>query len=180
MRDGIWKSLDLPNAYRRVARFCQQEATRGETARKGAEEALKTELKNLLSPNFLRDLRRRTNEPSLLDALGDPLTAVDALEQATATALRHLDATKAPGDRPQQALEIAIKDHLEKHIRQCEEQYARDTDPEAAVAAKAFADTIRSIDVAVFAAALVEGEALKAEPVLIKVDVDNDDLSVPR
>lgn len=176
MRDGIWKTLELPKAWRRVARLCEREATRGDAARKAALRALVQDLKRQLNPRLLRELQQLGeflpfNHEGLIG---------DTLEHELLAAVRHFRQSDPTPGGLERALAHVIQEHLAKYIRQCTERYASDPDPTALDTAKAFADTAAALPIDEIARALIAGEEIPVDPVHSEIDIDDDDLSRPQ
>lgn len=173
MRDGIWKTLDLPKDWQRVARLCEREATRGNSARNAALRALVRDLGRQIDPRLLKEIRDR----------GDVLpleyerSITDTLEHHLLTALHHFQCSDGIDATLERALTHVIREHLAKYVRQCDERYAADADPAAREVAKAFADIAAALPVEEVARALLAGEEIAVEPVLTEIDVNDDDLS---
>jgi hypothetical protein len=180
MRDGISKSLDLSQDWQRAARFCEQPATRGETARKAVRKAVLRGNKRLIRPEFLSGLRRLTDEPSLFDSSDTLPPPVGPLEQSVLSHLQYLQQAVGGADTSRQALKLGLDDYLQNIVRQCQEQYARDPDPAAMEVARAFANAVAAVDTESIASALLWGKSLSIEPVSPKIDLDRDDLSRPQ
>jgi hypothetical protein len=173
MRDGIWKTLELPKGWQRVARLCEREATRGASARNAALLALVRDLGRQLDPRLLKDIR---NGGDVLP-LDYESPVADTLEHHLLTALHHFQGSDGIDAALGRALAHVIREHLAKYVRQCDERYAADADPAAREVAKAFADVAAGLPVEEVALAIVAGEEIVVEPVLPEIDINDDDLS---
>lgn len=67
MRDGIYKDLPMPRGWRSLLRACLRESERGETAKRFAYNAMRTDVKRDVSPVFLKQLRQvaESSQPNL-------------------------------------------------------------------------------------------------------------------
>jgi hypothetical protein len=173
MRDGIWKTLELPRGWQRVAHLCEREATRGDSARNAALRALVRDLRRQIDTRLLKHIRDG-GDVLPLDYEG-PIA--DTLEHNLLTALHHFQGSDGIDVALGRALTHVIREHLAKYVRQCDESYAADTDPAAPEVAKAFADIVAALPVEEVARALLAGEEIAVEPVLAEIDIDDDDLS---
>jgi hypothetical protein len=66
MRDGIYKGLSLGRHWKRLLRWCEREADRGERTANAAEQALRSDLERQVSLGLIQDLRLRA---SALDSM---------------------------------------------------------------------------------------------------------------
>lgn len=125
MRDGIFKSLPIPPAWRRLLRRCDREADRGFRAEKAAEDALRHELRAGLPASSIKALRKllRDTEGMFPGFGGLPLSLGDPLHQSPLEQdiQSHLARQWAAGRSGERLIEAAVRAAL----RRCAEQYLR-------------------------------------------------------
>ena len=129
MRDGIFKDLPMPRAWRSLMRAAVRPAERGDTARRFAERALDRDVNQEL-PSVARVLDRvggtgQGTLPGFEAPLASGHTSDDQcspLERSIAAAGRRLESEGVRGsDLKQQALQEGLNEWTERRLRQMEQ-----------------------------------------------------------
>lgn len=129
MRDGIFKSLPMPSAWRRLLRLCDRQADRGVHTDDAAVVALRRDMRAELSPGCLSALRDLLNNQQLpFPGFGSlPAVLSDAVQQ-TAVERRLYDQLQRLWETGRSganlvvpALQAALTSWAQQHLRQLEQ-----------------------------------------------------------
>lgn len=134
MSDGPHRSLPMRPAWRRVAHWADRQAFAPEEVGEALAVAVEQDCRQELRPQFLAELRRVVEEPSLFrDDTGARLAALNptagaGLERSVMDRLCFLTESEAAGFATlQAAVAMAVQDCANRRARQIEEHFLRRT-----------------------------------------------------
>lgn len=185
MRDGLHKDLSLGREWQGLAKACEREAERGDTAREKASDAIAADVRKEVPDAFVdRLVTAAENAATLLPsftAFGPQLTprhlhnANTPLQAEICANAARLEADGVSGRLlARRAIEEAIKDRGQRRGRQIGQHYAG----EGAIA-RAANNAINRVDTGAIAEALLEHKPLRQKHKRREIDLD-EDLTKPR
>jgi hypothetical protein len=166
MRDDIHKSAPVPAAWRTLMKRCALEADRGTRTTLAAENALRIEIRQELSPGFLLGIRNAANSPQgNLFPIGQKFIKSAAQlggigstfeEQVIQSLNRHSETEGCTPEATKQALQDVISERLEANARAMTGHWLKCGDAQARDAIIEMKTAVRSIDVTQLVADLVQ------------------------
>lgn len=181
MRDGIFKDLPLPRAWRSLMRAAGRPAERGETARRFAEKALARDL-NQEVPSVSRVLDQLAgNGQKTLPGFEAPAALGHArgelrspLEQAIVAAGRRLESEGVHGSAlKQQSLSEGINEWAERRLRHIEQHGLAKAGSQAWPALSAAREAVTSA-ISPVTQSVLSGTSSASSAVRRPVDLDED------
>lgn len=188
MRDGIFKNLPLPGAWRSLMRACGRAAERGETAQRFAQRALERDANQELAPSLPQRLDRLAGSAQgTLPGFETPLDATldkagahgSPFEQSIFSQMRRLEREGVRGGAmKEQAVEGAVRDRIDRRMRQIEQHGLINGGAEALPIINAARTALGSV-ARPFAERLLSGGPSTASSARRPLDLD-EDLTKPK
>jgi hypothetical protein len=185
MRDGIYKDLPLPRAWRRLVRACARPAEQGGTTRRLAEQALQGDALRELSPSFLSTLDRFCGQSTpTLPGIATALSISTArelggcgsvLEQSVLAHAQQLERQGVHGEElGRQAVAGGLVAWQDRQYRHIEQHGLSKAGAEARPLLRAARQALDEADKTAVAQRIVSGSTHTAPKARQPVDIDED------